>query len=163
MSSTSGILSSISGMEPPGSGVKFSSLSSVTTASRANRSRCDSITILSSSEEKLDVSGRRDAGLLCYEDGVFARSIWSNIQDMILTDCNHACQQEVTPRSIRTIIAALAEQDMFFNEQDTKQSSDHTCIWSLKFPLFACTSSPLTQLISVLRREPSVPPYFLCR
>ena len=161
MSSTSGILSSVSGMEAPGSGVKSSSLSSATAASRANRSRCYSITILSSSE-KLDVSGRRDAGLLCYEEGD-ARSMWSNIQDMILTDCNHACQQEVTPRSIRTIIAALVEQDMYFNEQDTKQSSDHTCIWSLEFPLFAYTSSPLTQLISVLRREPSVPPYFLCR
>ena len=55
---------------------------------------------------------------------------------MILTDCNYACQQEVTPRSIHTIIAALAEQDMFFNNRHkTPNSRVITLVYGhLSFP-----------------------------
>ena len=77
--------------------------------------------------------------------------MWPNRQNMIQAE--HACHQEVTSRSLHTIIAALAEQDMFFN--DRHKTLNNRVIILLELAIFASTSSPLIQLISVLRRDQS--------
>lgn len=144
MSSTSGIMSSISGMEHPDSRVMFSAISFATAASRANRSRCYSITILSSS---------RNLTFLAAETPVSCV-----MQVHVAKQTEHDTSR--TRMSARSHLKKLTHHHCpsrgarhVFN--DRHKTLNNRVIILLELAIFASTSSPLIQLISVLRRDQS--------